>query len=403
MSEAAVEVHGLSKTYRLYRERNDTLKAAVMRGRRAQYEEFHALRDVSLDVPAGTTFGLLGENGSGKSTLLKCMARILQPDAGSVVTRGTVAALLELGSGFHPELSGRENVYLNASILGLSRREVDAVFDDVVEFAGVERFIDQPVKTYSSGMYVRLGFSVAVNVDPEVLLVDEVLAVGDAQFQRRCMEKFAQYRAEGRTVVVVSHDTSTMRTFCDRVARLEHGRLVASGEPADVVDDYEDDSREQRVDTGAAEDAGARWGRGDATVEGLELLGPDGRPTSLVRTGDAVTLRLHWSAPEPVERPVFGLAMETLDGHYLWAHHSRDGGAVPERIGGTGHVDLCVKSLLLQPGTFDVSASVNAYDCVTVLDYRRRLLRFDVENGDPRESGGPVALGGSWHLPVDDR
>ena len=184
MSEAAISVEGVSKHFRVYHERNQTLKAAIMRGRRSAYEDFYALRDVDLEIPEGGTFALVGDNGSGKSTLLKCLAKILFPDTGRVVTRGRVAALLEVGSGFHPELSGRDNVYLNGSILGMKKPEIDRKFDQIVAFSGVEQFIDQPVKNYSSGMYVRLGFAVAINVDPEILLVDEVLAVGLLVFRR---------------------------------------------------------------------------------------------------------------------------------------------------------------------------------------------------------------------------
>jgi ABC-type polysaccharide/polyol phosphate transport system ATPase subunit len=396
--EPAVVVDGVTKNFRLYSERNDSLKAAFLRGGRARYQEFRALDDVSVEIPSGTTFGLVGENGSGKSTLLKCIARILRPDAGTVTSRGKMAALLELGSGFHPELSGRENVYLNGSILGLSRKELARAFDEIVDFAGIEQFIDQPVKNYSSGMYVRLGFSIAINVDPDVLLVDEVLAVGDAAFQRKCMEKFAAYRAAGKTVVVVSHDTGAMRLLCDEVAWLEHGKVVKTGRPDEVVDEYVDEGHEDRQQT---EDGGTRWGSGEGRIERVELLDEQGRGTSRVRTGQQMAVRLHWSAQERLVQPVFGLALETLDGYYLWAHHSRDGGAVPDAIEGEGHVDLVVDRLMLQPGTYDLSASLNAYDCQHVFDYRRRTLRFDVESGTPRESGGPIALGGRWDLPVE--
>src|SRR5690606_28764355 len=184
--------------FRLYKERNQSIKSAVMRRRVSDHEDFWALRDISLKVRQGETFGLVGDNGSGKSTLLKCMAKILYPDKGTITMHGRVAALLEVGSGFHPELSGRENVYLNGSILGMSRKEVDRKFDDIVDFSGVREFIDQPVKNYSSGMYVRLGFSVAINVEPDILLVDEVLAVGDESFQAKCAEKFAEFREQGR-------------------------------------------------------------------------------------------------------------------------------------------------------------------------------------------------------------
>ena len=227
-----VEVVDVSKRFRLYKERNNSLKATVMRGRRAVVEEFWAVKDVSFSVTEGTTFGLIGENGSGKSTMLKCLASILRPEKGTIAVHGKVSALLELGAGFHPELSGRENVFLNGAILGLSQKEVRRRFDDIVDFAGIERFIDEPVKNYSSGMYVRLGFSVAINVDPDVLLVDEVLAVGDEDFQRKCSEKFAELKRKGTTIVLVSHAMGSVQTLCDEVAWFEHGHLQAAGHPA---------------------------------------------------------------------------------------------------------------------------------------------------------------------------
>ena len=223
---AAITVSGVSKRYRLYHERNDTLKASLMRHGRARYEEFWALRDVSFEVPQGKAFGIVGENGSGKSTMLKCMARILRPEVGSIQTRGKVSALLELGAGFHPELSGRDNVFLNGSLLGLGKRQLNERFDDIVAFAGLEQFIDSPVKNYSSGMYMRLGFSVAINVDPDILLVDEVLAVGDTDFQRRCLRKLAELRAGGATVVLVTHTLATVREL------LRRGRAPRARTPA---------------------------------------------------------------------------------------------------------------------------------------------------------------------------
>jgi ABC-type polysaccharide/polyol phosphate transport system ATPase subunit len=394
MAEAAVAVEGVSKRFRLYHERNRSLKATVLRGGRARYEEFWALRDISLEIEEGITYGLVGENGSGKSTLLKCIARILRPDGGRIRTRGKMAALLELGSGFHPELSGRENVFLNGSILGLSKRELTARFDDIVGFAGLERFIDQPVKNYSSGMYVRLGFSVAINVDPDVLLVDEVLAVGDAVFQRRCNEKFADFRRAGKTVVVVSHASEAMRTMCDKVAWLQDGQVVAEGRPQDVVDDYVDQGHEDRVET--TTEAESRWGSGEVRIQSVQLLDRSSRPVTHPATGDSVTFRLGYRAEKPLSKPVFGLALETLDGTWLWAHHTRDAGFVPDEIDGEGTIELHVPALMLQPGTYDLSASVVDYTTTHVYDYLRRCLRFDVEHGTPRESGGYVALGGRW-------
>ena len=404
MSDAIV-VDGVSKKFRMYKERNQSLKASLMRGRRAKYDEFWALRDVGFEIPQGSTFGLIGENGSGKSTLLKCLARILVPDSGSVRVNGSIAALLELGSGFHPELTGRENVYLNGSILGLGKREIDAKFDGIVDFAGIEQFIDQPVKNYSSGMYVRLGFSVAINVDPDVLLVDEVLAVGDAAFQAKCMEKFADFRAAGKTVVIVSHAMGTMRTMCDHVAWLDHGRLVSAGPAMALVDDYLDETRADRPTeraegapgTGTAETAEpGRHGSGEATVERVELLDGSGVPTTSVATGAPATVRVHYRASTPIDRPVFGLALENIDGVYVWAFHTRDAGLDIPRIEGSGYIDCTVPRLPLQPGTFDVVASVVDWTTQHTYDLRRHCVRFDVESGEPRESGGIVAMGAVW-------
>lgn len=239
MSEVAVSVENLSKKFRMYKERNQSLKAAIMRGKRAVAEDFWAVKDVSFDVPQGSTFGLIGRNGSGKSTLLKCLARILYPDHGSITMNGTAASLLEVGSGFHPELSGRENVFLNGSILGLSKKEVAARFDEIVDFSGVEKFIDQPVKNYSSGMYVRLGFSVAIHVRPDILVVDEVLAVGDGAFKKKSQQKFLEFTKSGRTVILVTHSLAQVREMCDQVAWLDGGRLAAVGQADAVTKQYQ--------------------------------------------------------------------------------------------------------------------------------------------------------------------
>ena len=238
MTESAVVAENVSKRFRIYHERNQTIKQALLRRRRGVYEEFWALKDVSLEIPAASTYGLIGENGSGKSTLLKCMARILVPDSGTVRSTGSISALLELGAGFHPELSGRENIYLNGAILGIPPKELNRKFDEIVEFSGIERFIDTPVKNYSSGMYVRLGFSVAINVSPDILLVDEVLAVGDAEFQKKCKDKFRELKSSGCTIVVVSHAMGMIRELCDSAAWLEHGHLIKTGTAKEVIRAY---------------------------------------------------------------------------------------------------------------------------------------------------------------------
>ena len=238
MNDIAVRVDQVSKSFRMYHERNQTIKAAIMRGRTSVHEDFWALKDITFDVPVGSTFGLIGSNGSGKSTLLKCLANIYFPNQGTITHFGKIAAMLEVGSGFHHELSGRDNIFLNGSILGMSKKEVTAKFDEIVDFSGVEQFIDQPVKNYSSGMFVRLGFAIAINVDPDILVVDEVLAVGDAEFQEKCFQKFRDFRAAGKTVILVSHDMGTVRAMCDHAAWLDHGELVVAGGAREAIDAY---------------------------------------------------------------------------------------------------------------------------------------------------------------------
>ena len=396
MTDAAITVNGVSKRFRIYHERNQYLKTALLRRRRAVFEEFWALSGIDLEVPRGCTFGIIGENGSGKSTLLKCMARILRPDSGTISVDGKVSALLELGAGFHPELSGRENVYLNGSILGLSHKELDRKFDEIVAFAGLDRFIDTPVKSYSSGMYVRLGFSVAINVNPDILLIDEVLAVGDEHFQRRCAEKFADLKREGKTIVIVSHSLGSVRSLCDTAAWLEGGKLRATGNAGAVVDDYIDEVHDDREEVAGA---GSRWGSGEARIVHIELLDEHGTHTTRVRTGDDITLRFHYSMADAIERPVFGMAIHTLDGMHVTGPNTREAGCVPESLEGSGHVDLRVPRLLLLPGTYEVSGAITDFATLHTFDYRHRAFRFDVEAGRPKESyGGVVSLGGEWRI-----
>lgn len=393
MTTPAVVVENVSKRYRLYRDRNQSLKATILRRGRARYDEFWAIRDLSFEIQSGRTFGLIGANGSGKSTLLKCIARILRPNVGRITLDGKVAALLELGSGFHPELSGRENTYLNGSILGLSKKEIDAKFDEIVDFAGVEQFIDQPVKSYSSGMYVRLGFSVAINVDPDILLVDEILAVGDTAFQNKCMEKFLDFKRQGKTVVVVSHAVETMRTLCDELAWLDHGKLVSVGRPDKLVDEYIDGAH---VDRQVTEQGGTRWGSGEARITGIEIIGPGSARATRFRSDEPVTIRLSFEALEPIERPVFGLAIETIEGVWAWGHNTRDAGYVPDVIEGSGSIEYHIPALPLQAGTFDLHVSIVDFSTVHVFDFLRACYRFDVEHGPTRESGGIVRMNGSW-------
>ena len=280
----AIEVRDVSKRFRIYREKPTSLKQRLLTSR-SRAEDFWALRDVALDVGEGSTFGLIGHNGSGKTTLLKCVAGILRPTSGAILQRGRLAAMLELGAGFHPELTGRENVYLNASFLGFSRKQTDAAFDDIVAFAELEQFIDTEVKFYSSGMLVRLGFAVAVYVEPDVLLIDEVLAVGDEAFQAKCLNRVREFQREGRTIVLVTHALDTVTEICDRAAMLHHGELHAIGMPAEVV-------REMRhvllgmADPGFVPEQGTR----EAEIDEVQIVRPEGSSHGAILSGDPLTI-----------------------------------------------------------------------------------------------------------------
>jgi ABC-2 type transport system ATP-binding protein len=290
----AIEIDGVSKRFRLFREKPSSLKQRLLTSR-SRADELWALHDVSFDVREGSTFGLIGHNGSGKTTLLKCIAGILRPTSGTVHQRGRLAALLELGAGFHPELTGRENVYLNASFLGLSRKETDRAYDDIVGFAELEEFMDNQVKFYSSGMLVRLGFAVAVHVDPDVLLVDEVLAVGDEAFQAKCIGRVRRFQREGRTIVLVTHALDTVSEICDRAAMLHHGRVHAIGAPDDVV-------REMRyvllgvTDPGFVPEEGTR----EAEIAEVQIIRANGSGEGIVHRGDPVTIQVDVRTNAPV-------------------------------------------------------------------------------------------------------
>ncbi len=306
----AVEVEHLSKRFVLHSEPTKTLKERFLTFGRSQATSFMALDDVSLTVPRGSTVGLLGHNGSGKSTLLKCLAGTIKPTSGSATVRGRLAAMLELGAGFHPDLTGRENVYLNASILGYSKAYVDSVLEDIIEFSELERFIDSQVKHFSSGMYARLGFAVAVNLEPEVLLVDEVLSVGDEAFQRKCLERVRALQLEGKTIVLVTHSPDQVIRLCDRAIVLDQGCVISDAEPAEAVREFR-----RSLDHGLSD-------RGDESTEDLATPGlsivnasvecEGGRDTA--QPGETIRLICHYRVSEPVEGVRFRLILTTHDG-----------------------------------------------------------------------------------------
>lgn len=390
----ALAVNDLWKSYRLYHERNQYLKAAILKMRRSRYEEFWALKDINFEVPTGSTFGVIGSNGSGKSTLLKVMAGILVPEKGSVKIDGRVSALLELGAGFHPELSGKENVYLNGAILGLSKKEITARFDAIVEFAGLADFIDTPVKNYSSGMFVRLGFAVAAHVEPDVLLIDEVLSVGDESFQRRCAEKIDEFRRDGRTIVFVSHGLGQVEQLCQDVAWIDKGDLRMIGPAAAVIAEYLGESHQaQRVEG----EQGSRWGSGEAQIVGVSLIDADGNDGALLTTHEAATINVDLTAHTPLQDTVVVVRIDSLSGHTVWETSTRRNGRTIGLIDGPAGVKIAIPSLPLLEGVYDLTVGVMDSTEVHAYDVWERRIRFEVRQFKSYDTG-LVSIPAEWTI-----
>ncbi len=394
--EPAVVAENVSKCFRLYKDRASSLKALVTRGR-SRYEDFWALRDVSLSVPRGSAYGLVGHNGSGKSTMLRLLARIHRPTEGTISTHGRISALLDLGAGFHPELSGRENVYMNGAILGLSKAQIDGVFDEIVDFSGLHDFIDSPVKIYSSGMYVRLGFAVAVHVDPEILIIDEVIAVGDMEFQRRCLDYIYELRRRDVTVLVVSHSIQLIQTMCDRAAWLDHGHLMAEGTALEVTRRYVDHVNDDVV---VDPSQGDHRGSGEIRVTGVEFLDPAGQPNAVASTGESLTVRVRYHAAEAVQDPVFGLGLHSESGLQLAGPNTRVGGHVTGTVDGDGYIDYRIDRLAVTPGTVVLTVGVFDRHELHQFDYLDFSFELHVQPGKLPVPPGLIDLGGTWSGPV---
>jgi ABC-type polysaccharide/polyol phosphate transport system ATPase subunit len=418
----AIEAVDVSKVYRRYARKRQfaTLKSALVSGSLIgdlrPDETFLALKNVSFAVPRGTTYGIVGRNGSGKSTMLKCVAGITKPTSGRVTVNGRISALIELGAGFHPEISGRENVFINGIMLGLTKREITKRFDEIVEFAELADFIDAPVKTYSSGMYMRLGFAVAIHVDPEVLLVDEVLAVGDEGFTHKCLDKFAEFRRRGRTILIVTHSLPLVERFCDAALWLDAGEARTVGDPRRVIGAYVTDVGQSEEASLAASDARAqalagttpppeagedgtppaaatdgatpadmfrstegRWGSREIEVTDVALLDADDQPRHLFQGGDAVTVRLRARAAGRVTDFVFGVAIFNADGVCCYGTNTWLEEIGSEEFVGEGEVRFVIDSLDLTEGTYKLDVAVHNRDGYPY-DYHRLLHTFRVKS-----------------------
>ena len=368
----ALRFEHVTKRYRIGRARSITSAVQSFLRRLAGHpdgQRHAALDDASFELERGSSLGIVGRNGAGKTTILKLLSRVTWPTEGRVLVRGRVISLIELGAGFHPELTGRENIYLHAAILGLHRSEVAASFDDIVEFAGIQKFVDSPVKWYSSGMYARLGFSVAAFSRPDVLLVDEVLAVGDTAFQRRAIEKMQGFVGDGRTVVLVSHDMGNIRGLCRQALWLDGGRVQAQGETEAVVSAYVDAVHAQSATETAARDrTEMRGGSGEIRFVDVQLIDRSGRPAELLASGESLRVRATYFAHRRVSRPVFRFAIASpLHGVVVAIADSRTAD-LPEWLEGPGQVECRFPALPLRPGTYTVQLSITGSDLHALYD-----------------------------------
>ncbi len=423
----AIELNNVSKIYRRYGGRQfSTLKSALFQRsilRDLQPSEtFPALTDVSFTVPRGSTFGVIGRNGSGKSTALKLVAGITKPTSGRVSVEGRISALIELGAGFHPEISGRENVFINGIMLGLSKREIQERFDEIVEFAELREFIDAPVKTYSSGMYMRLGFAVAINVNPDVLLVDEVLAVGDEGFTHKCLDKFAEFKRNNRTILLVTHSLNLIERFCDAAVWLDAGRKQAEGDPKRVVGAYltkveegeevllaqttaravEHASQAQITTTpthapglpgeetsveehpadptsNMFEAKEGRWGSREIEITDVTLLDATGQPSFVFHSGDVMSVRVKVRASQPSEDFVFGIGLFNADGICCYGTNTYLEDMTPARLVGEAQAQFAIDGLDLVEGTYKLDVAVHKIDGFPY-DYHRLLYTFRVKS-----------------------
>jgi lipopolysaccharide transport system ATP-binding protein len=403
-----LQMRQVSKRFVMHHEKQRSFQESFIRfvqRKRDRGRQFWALNDVSLEVHAGDCFGIVGSNGSGKSTLLKLITGIVQPTNGNVITNGRIASLLELGAGFHPELTGRENIFLNGSVFGLSRRQMLKRLDEIIDFTELGDFIDTPIKHYSSGMYVRLGFAVAIHIDPDLLLVDEVLAVGDAAFQHKCLDRIGKFRGQGGTLMFVSHDLETVQTLCNKAIWLEDGQVRAAGGPTDVAMAYLNGvaDREESTAEGAQALVEARphWGTGKVRILEVKLCDDTGTPRYIFATGGAMEVRLRYRVEGRVEEPVFGIAIHHQNGAHLCGPNTDLGGLRIPALMGEGHLVYRIPALPLLEGAYVISAAVVARGDTETYDYHDRAYPFRVLNSASRERYGVVMLGGEWQITPD--
>lgn len=405
VSHPIIQIRGVSVRYRVPHERIPSFKEYAIRWIKGEikYRELWALQNITLEILPGEVVGIIGPNGAGKSTLLKVVSRVLRPTRGSIRVRGRMSPLLELGAGFDPELTGRENIYLNGTILGFSKKEIDDRFDRIVEFSGLQGFINAPLRTYSTGMYARLGFSVATFERPDILIVDEILGVGDAEFQTKSFERIQQFQGEGTTILLVSHSLDRVKEMCSRAVWLDHGKIISTGTANAVVNQYlqhTTDTEAKRLAEEVDTQTHQRWGSRKIEVTRVRIVGEDGTEQTVFQTGEKLTLHMDYCAHEPVHSPIFGIAIHRQDGAHITGPNTSFTGLELPTLEGTGTVTYTIPYLPLLEGLYHFSVAATNHDDTEMFDYHDRIYSFRVVNlnQDIKERYGMITLRGEWKL-----
>ena len=385
-NDIAIEVRNVTKSFKVYLDKGAQLKERLLFRKRSRYEERKVLRGISFDVKKGEAIGLIGHNGCGKSTTLKLLTRIMYPDEGTIKLKGRVSSLIELGAGFHPDMSGRENIYTNAAIFGLTKKEIDARIKDIVDFSELAEFIDNPVRTYSSGMYMRLAFSVAINVDADVLLIDEILAVGDANFQTKCFNKLKEIKAQGTTIVIVSHALGQIEQICDRAIWIHEGLIKAEGPPKEIDLEYldymsrkmqEKNKSESDTEEVSEEDTGKRWGSGEVRIKKVRSFAADGSEQKTFRTGEDIRLSIDYTVKKPVKDAVFGFGVFDMNGIQCYGTNTRIDKQPDITISENGTAEILMKNVELLAGEYNIDIAIEQGEGIPI-DYFRQAYRIQM-------------------------
>lgn len=398
----AIEVRNVKKTFKVYLDRSDNIKDFAIHTLRRRFEYRDVLKGIDFSVKKGEAIGLIGHNGCGKSTTLKLLTRIMYPDSGTINIKGRVSSLIELGAGFHPDMSGRENIYINASIFGLSKKEIDQKVDDIIAFSELEKFIDNPVRTYSSGMYMRLAFSVAINVNAEVLLIDEILAVGDTNFQAKCFNKLREIKAEGTTIVIVSHSLNQIEQICERSIWIHDGLVKLEGTPSEVHHAYLDFMRKQRSEMAKKElecitdDPSKRWGNGKARFTKIALMNANREEKNMFETGEKVIIRYEYEVREPVEQAIFGIGIFRNDGIPCYGTNTKIDQLESFDLKESGAVELVIDQLNLIEGTYMIDFAIEQGDDGEAVDFWKQVHKIMVYSD--RGEVGIARLNHTWEF-----